>query len=109
MWFKEGPSQFSKGQTAQSLTCSIMKKSHTGGMNVQESYSRALEQGPLELAAAAIDISISSSAVNYGRDGRNFRERGRAHHQHEFWVSFSEAVSATNEGSHGVFEPKLGW
>ena len=75
-------------------------------MNVRESYSRALEQGPLELAAAAIDISISSSAVNYGRDGRNFRERGRAHQQHEFWVSFSEAVSATNEGSHGVFEPK---
>ena len=30
MWFKEKPSQFSMGQTAQSLTCSIMDKPHTG-------------------------------------------------------------------------------
>ena len=31
MWFKEKPSQFSMGQTAQSLTCSTtMKKPHTG-------------------------------------------------------------------------------
>ena len=30
MWFMEEPSQFSVGQTAQSLTCSIMEKSHTG-------------------------------------------------------------------------------
>ena len=29
-WFMEVPSQFSMGQTAQSLTCSIMEKSHTG-------------------------------------------------------------------------------
>ena len=34
------------GQTEQSLTCSIMEKSHTG-LDVWESYSRALEQGPL--------------------------------------------------------------
>ena len=30
IWFKEEPSQFSMGQTAQSLTCSIMEKPHTG-------------------------------------------------------------------------------
>ena len=30
MWFMEEPSQFSVGQTAQSLTCSIMDKPHTG-------------------------------------------------------------------------------
>ena len=29
IWFKEGPSQFSMGQIAQSLTCSIMEKPHT--------------------------------------------------------------------------------
>ena len=29
-WFKEESSQFSMGQTAQSLTCSIMEKPHTG-------------------------------------------------------------------------------
>ena len=29
IWFKEKPSQFSVGQTAQSLTCSIMEKPHT--------------------------------------------------------------------------------
>ena len=30
MWFMEKPSQFSVGQTSQSLTCSIMEKPHTG-------------------------------------------------------------------------------
>ena len=30
VWFKEEPSQFSVGQTAQSLTCSIVEKPHTG-------------------------------------------------------------------------------
>ena len=30
IWFKEEPCQFSMGQTAQSLTCSIMEKPHTG-------------------------------------------------------------------------------
>ena len=30
MWFMEEPSQFSVGQTAQSLTCSIIDKPHTG-------------------------------------------------------------------------------
>ena len=30
MWFMERPSQFSVGQTAQSLTCSIMEKPHAG-------------------------------------------------------------------------------
>ena len=30
MWFKEEPSQFSMGQTAQSITCSIMEKPHKG-------------------------------------------------------------------------------
>ena len=30
IWFKEEPSQFSMGQTAQSLTSSIMEKPHTG-------------------------------------------------------------------------------
>ena len=30
MWFMEEPSQFYVGQTAQSLTCSIMEKPHTG-------------------------------------------------------------------------------
>ena len=30
IWFKEEPSQFSMGQTAQSLTCSIRDKLHTG-------------------------------------------------------------------------------
>ena len=30
MWFMEEPSQFSVGQTAQSLTCSILEKQHTG-------------------------------------------------------------------------------
>ena len=30
MWFKGESSQFSMGQTAQSLTCSIMEKPHTG-------------------------------------------------------------------------------
>ena len=30
MWFMEEPSQFSVGQIAQSLTCSIMEKPHTG-------------------------------------------------------------------------------
>ena len=30
MGFKEEPSQFSLGQTAQSFTCSIMEKPHTG-------------------------------------------------------------------------------
>ena len=30
MWFMEEPSQFSGGQTAQSLTCSIMDEPHTG-------------------------------------------------------------------------------
>ena len=45
--FKEDPSQFSIGKTAQSLPCSIMEKPRTGWMNVQESYSPALEQGTL--------------------------------------------------------------
>ena len=30
MWFMKVPSQFSVGQTAQSLTCSIMEKPYTG-------------------------------------------------------------------------------
>ena len=30
IWFKEEPSQFSMGQTAQSLTCSIVEKPQTG-------------------------------------------------------------------------------
>ena len=30
MWFKEEPSQFSIGETAQSLTCPIMENPHTG-------------------------------------------------------------------------------
>ena len=30
MWFMEEASQFSVGKTAQSLTCSIMEKPHTG-------------------------------------------------------------------------------
>ena len=30
IWFKEEPSQFSMGQTAPSLTCSIMEQPHTG-------------------------------------------------------------------------------
>ena len=30
MWFKEEPSQFSIGQTAQGLTCFIMEKPQTG-------------------------------------------------------------------------------
>ena len=30
MWFTEEPSQFSAGQTAQSLTCSMMEEPHTG-------------------------------------------------------------------------------
>ena len=30
IWFKEEPSQFSVGQTAESLTGSIMEKPHTG-------------------------------------------------------------------------------
>ena len=30
MWFQEEPSQFSMGQTAKSLTCSIMEKPHSG-------------------------------------------------------------------------------
>ena len=30
IWLKEEPSQFSMAQTAQSLTCSITEKSHTG-------------------------------------------------------------------------------
>ena len=44
-----GSSQFSMGQTAQRLTCSIMKKPHTGleESDVRESYSSALEQGTL--------------------------------------------------------------
>ena len=44
-WLKEEPSQFFMGQTAQSLTCSIIQ----GWMNVRESYSPALEQGLLLL------------------------------------------------------------
>ena len=47
IWFKEEPSQFSMDQTAQILTCSIIKKHIQGWMNVRESYSRALEQEPL--------------------------------------------------------------
>ena len=89
MWFKEETSQFSMGQIAQSLTCSIKEKPHTvlvlrmvhriwketkqqpgnmlgcclvsfhflfailststvqGEINVQESYSCALQQGTL--------------------------------------------------------------
>ena len=54
MWFKEEPSQLSMGLTAQSLICSIMEKLQ-GWMNVQESYSRALEQGTL--------LSISSHSL----------------------------------------------
>ena len=30
MWFRKQPSQFSMGQTAQSITCSIMEKPHAG-------------------------------------------------------------------------------
>ena len=30
MWFVEEQSQFSLGQTAQSLSCSVMEKPHTG-------------------------------------------------------------------------------
>ena len=30
IWFKEEPNQFSVGQTAQSLTCSIIEKLHRG-------------------------------------------------------------------------------
>ena len=30
IWFKEEPSQFSMGQTAQNITCSIMEKPHKG-------------------------------------------------------------------------------
>ena len=30
MWFMEEPSQFSVGQTAQSLTCPRLEKPHTG-------------------------------------------------------------------------------
>ena len=30
MWFMEAPGKFSVGQTAESLTCSILEKPHTG-------------------------------------------------------------------------------
>ena len=43
MWFMEEPGQFSVGQTAQSLTCSIMEKPHTGlddCLRVLQSYFR---------------------------------------------------------------------
>ena len=48
IWFKKEPSQISMlGQPAQSLTCSLSILHIQGWMNVQESYSRALEQGTL--------------------------------------------------------------
>ena len=34
MWFMEDPCQFSVGQTAQSLTCFIMEKLHSGLITV---------------------------------------------------------------------------
>ena len=62
---------------------------------------------------AAIDISISSLLlITDGRAVILGKERGgnEPRHQHEFWVSFSEAVSATNEGGlrHGALESRLG-
>ena len=43
VWFMEEPSQFSVGQTAQSLTCYIIEKPHTGFkdcLNMLLSYFR---------------------------------------------------------------------
>ena len=52
IWFKEEPSKFSLGQTAQSLTCSIMEKPHTGLDECQRillSCFRARNSGEREL------------------------------------------------------------
>ena len=62
IWFKEEPSQFSMGQTAQSLTCSIMEKPHT----LLESYSRPLEQGTLEEGS---HFDVCERERNKGRKG----------------------------------------
>ena len=42
IWFKEDPSQFYMGQTAQSLT-SWRNYIYIGWLNILESYSRAIE------------------------------------------------------------------
>ena len=47
MWFVEEPSQFSVGQTAQSLTCSIMEKPHTGLDECFENPTLVLESKKL--------------------------------------------------------------
>ena len=47
MWFMEEPRLFSMGQTAQSLTCSIMEKPHTRLDDCQICYWHDLEKGTL--------------------------------------------------------------
>ena len=50
IWIKEEPSQFSVGQIAQSLTCPIMEKPHSGlddCLNMLLSCTHALEKGCL--------------------------------------------------------------
>ena len=47
----------------QSLTCSIMEKPHTGLMDFRESYSHALEQGPLA-TTQTVDIYLNCLAAS---------------------------------------------
>ena len=67
IWFKEELGQFSVGQTAQSLTCSIMEKPCTG----LDDCLRML----LSCFRKRLSVAVSQSGVFV--DARNFTVEGR--------------------------------
>ena len=62
MWFMEEPSQFSEGQTAHSLTCSIMEKPHTGLDDYPKillsSFRKRMSDSHLHLSLASHSASV---------------------------------------------------
>ena len=69
MCFMEEPSQFSMGHTAQSLTCSIMEKPHTGlddCLRMLQACFRKRMSGPDKLHAADPVLRVE---VVVGGDG----------------------------------------
>ena len=75
MWFMEEPSQFSVGQTAQSLTCSIVEKPHTSlddCLNMLLSYFKKgclVEIGP-HVRAQQVIYGMIREGSNSGKIAR---------------------------------------
>ena len=77
MWFMEDPSQFSMDQTAQSLTCSLMAKPHTGSDDCLRVLLSCFRK---RMSGDGVPIYDCSSIFRFGIEYANVSvtdERGR--------------------------------